>query len=161
MTRDESRNILVVDDDPMVLKVVSRMLSSEYRVLTAGDGQDAIRLIQARAPNLVLLDLRMPGIDGFDVLRAVAQEAPKVRVVILSGVSEVETFTAAIDEGAQAYLTKPFSQEDLRNVVKHMISPDCEAKIADDGCPWRVALNAPLSSKQDNGGPSCDEWPVT
>ena len=151
MTCRPRKNILVVDDDPIVLKLISRMLGADYCVLTARGGQEAIRLIRERAPNLVLLDLRMPGTDGFDVLRAVAHDAPEMRVVMLTGDSAVESFTAAIDRGAQAYLTKPFSQEDLRNIVDHMISPDGETKIADDGCPWRVAPNAPDSPPPKDG----------
>jgi DNA-binding NtrC family response regulator len=142
MTRTR-KNILVVDDDPAILQVVSRMLSSDYSVLTAQGGQDAILLIRAGAPNLILLDLRMPGTDGFAVLRAVAREAPEMRVVMLTGVTDVETFTAAIDGGAQAYLTKPFTQEDLKNVVEHVIAPGCETMVPDDGCPWSVAPEHP------------------
>lgn len=107
--------ILVCDDTPDILEMVKFILEGEgYEVLTASAGRDVLGAIQARKPDLVLLDLRMPGLDGFGVLRELrlqSREAPPVIVWSAKGMEEDRK--AAIAAGARGYLYKPFSVAQL------------------------------------------------
>ncbi len=87
---------------------------------------------------MLLLDIGLPGPDGLDVLRAVLGEIPDLRVVMLTGIADLESVRAAFAAGACAYLTKPFTADDLRGVVDHVLG----AGGGDGGRPWRLATSA-------------------
>lgn len=116
------KSILVVDDDPGVLKVVRRALEGRYEVRTAEDGSTAVRLFCARRPDLVLLDVRFPDGDGLRILRELKTLDPNLSVVMLTGDSHLETVAHAFDDGATAYLTKPFALEDVENLVDYALT---------------------------------------
>lgn len=103
--------------------VSSRLTRAGYEIVTATRGDDALRLAQENRPQLVLLDIDMPGLDGLEVARQIrADEAlAGIFIVLLTGLtseSEIATGKAA---GADAYLTKPFSPQDLQTQVEQLI----------------------------------------
>ncbi|HVR81818.1 MAG TPA: hybrid sensor histidine kinase/response regulator [Luteimonas sp.] len=108
--------ILVVDDQPANLRAVSALLSrSGYEVITAGNGDDALLLASEHVPDLLLLDMMMPGMDGFELLAQIKQRPPLLRlpVVFLTAVQDRELLLRAFDAGAVDYVTKPFMAEEL------------------------------------------------
>jgi len=105
--------ILVVDDDQNLLRMVSRTLEMEgFQVLTAGDGESALALLEKDKPDLVLLDIMMPGLDGFEVLKRIRQRS-SVPVIMLTAKNEVTTVRDTIGLGADDYIRKPFSIVEL------------------------------------------------
>ncbi len=105
--------VLVVDDDQEMLKMVSRTLELEgYGVAIAADGKSALVLLEERRPDLVILDIVMPGLDGFEVLDLIRQRS-NVPVIMLTGRSEVATLRDALALGADDYVRKPFGRQEL------------------------------------------------
>ncbi len=119
MEKSEFR-ILVVDDDVFVRDVVLKFLSEQgYSVITANDGHEAIRYLRLEDIYLVLTDLRMPGVDGLEVLRTAMQINPKIAVVILTAYGTLDTALEAVKEGAYDYIAKPFVMQQLLMVVRN------------------------------------------
>lgn len=105
--------VLVVDDDRQIRRALSTALAAQgYEVETAADGQDALTRIATWKPDLVVLDLVMPGMDGFDVVRD-ARVWTKVPIIVLSARGQFHDKVTALDLGADDYLTKPFGIEEL------------------------------------------------
>jgi DNA-binding response OmpR family regulator len=105
--------VLVVDDDTTVRDVVRRYLEhAGYEVELAGDGEMALKLMSAREPDIVVLDLMLPGIDGIEVCRRVRQRG-STPVVMLTALGEEEDRIAGLQIGADDYVTKPFSPREL------------------------------------------------
>ena len=106
-------SVLVVDDEPRILRFVRAELESDgYRVLAATSGRQAIDLHEAERPALVILDLMMPDMDGFDVLRRIRVSARTPVIVLTARASDVDKIRG-LDLGADDYLTKPFNPEEL------------------------------------------------
>jgi PAS domain S-box-containing protein len=111
-----SRTILVVDDDPRSLALLAGILSGEgYRVRPADSGELALASIAANPPQLILLDIRMPGLDGFEVCRRLkgCEETRDIPIVFLSAATEVEERVEGLRLGAVDFISKPFSRDEL------------------------------------------------
>ncbi len=118
----EPATLLVADDDPAVRQSLERMLTREgYRVLLASDGQAALERLQAGGIDVVLSDLKMPGLTGLDLLRAVKIVAPEVDVIMLTAFGTVEEAVKAMKEGASDFLTKPFQRAQLIRVINQAL----------------------------------------
>lgn len=118
-------NILVVDDEPGMLRYLQTLLEVDsYEVSTAKSGREALtRLESEPVPDLVLLDLLMPELDGLQTLERLRQLQPRLKVVMLSCVSDTRKVVQAIRLGAQDYLTKPFQKAELDAVISHCLRP--------------------------------------
>src|ERR1700733_5170615 len=114
-----ANNILLVDDEPGMLRYIKTLLEvDDYKVETASTGEEALERVQkGLRPELVLLDLIMPGIDGLQTLEQLRKLQPGVKVVMLSCVSDTRKVVQAIRLGAHDYLTKPFQKSELDTVV--------------------------------------------
>jgi DNA-binding response OmpR family regulator len=113
--------ILSADDDPHLLRLVTRNLELEgYAVLTATDGADALRQIQEEQPDLVLLDVMMPRLDGFTVCQRV-REFSAVPIILLTARGQDQDKVRGLDLGADDYLTKPFSIDELLARVRAVL----------------------------------------
>ncbi|HEV8693380.1 MAG TPA: hybrid sensor histidine kinase/response regulator [Lysobacter sp.] len=112
---NSSGRILIVDDQPVNLRVVSSLLSRQgYDVVQAGSGEEALACYQETAPDLVLLDMIMPGMDGFDLLKALQALPPPVApVVFVTAAQDRDMLLRAFDAGVVDYVTKPFLPEEL------------------------------------------------
>jgi CheY-like chemotaxis protein len=120
----QSDTILVADDSMTILAMVSsRLERAGYDVVTAARGDEALRLVEENRPRLVLLDVEMPGLDGVEVARRIrADEAlAGTFIVLLTSLSEASEVATGMAAGADAYLTKPFSPQDLQTQVEQLI----------------------------------------
>jgi two-component system, OmpR family, KDP operon response regulator KdpE len=109
--------VLVVDDDPSIVRVVAANLRAHgYEALTAASGEAALTLIEAQQPDCIVLDLRLPGVDGLEVLRRLRTWAA-TPVVILTAVDDQRDKATALDLGADDYVTKPFAMAELLDRV--------------------------------------------
>ncbi len=121
--------ILVVDDQEQIIQSLTEILSDEsHEVLTARDGQEAIHIVQSDSPDVVFLDIWIPGIDGMQTLKAIKRIDPDCAVVMMSGHGTIETAVKAIKLGATDYLEKPLNLEDVLHLVDKAISGRSTAK---------------------------------
>ena len=105
--------ILVVDDEPRYVRAIQVNLeASGYEVLAARDGETAIELAASGTPDLILLDIRMPGLDGYEVCRRI-REFSAVPIIMLTALAEDADKVKGLDIGADDYVTKPFSADEL------------------------------------------------
>jgi two-component system KDP operon response regulator KdpE len=109
-----ARKILVVDDEPAQLRLADQVLSSNgYEVLTANSGQEALRVVFERKPDLVLLDVMMPGLDGWQTCSCI-REITDIPVIMLTGKRNTEDdIVRGLESGADEYLTKPLGNREL------------------------------------------------
>jgi two-component system response regulator AtoC len=119
----EAANILLVDDEPGMLRYIRTLLEvDDYKVETASTGEEALERVQkGLQPDLVLLDLLMPGIDGLQTLEQLRQAKPGLKVVMLSCVNDTRKVVQAMRLGAHDYLTKPFQKAELDAVIGQCI----------------------------------------
>jgi two-component system response regulator AtoC len=111
-------SILVVDDEELTLRTISRGLRQEgFEVFTSGSGEDALHLFQSEKPDLVLLDIVLPGIDGVEVLRQIKQSTPAAIVLMMSAYHLVDRAVEAMKLGAYDYLIKPFHLADMISTI--------------------------------------------
>jgi DNA-binding NtrC family response regulator len=109
--------ILLVDDEEIVLRSCQRILGGEYEIDTARDGLEALALVNRNDYDLLVLDIKMPKMDGIEVLRRVKEARPDIDVIMVTGLHEIGTAVKAMKLGAQDYLPKPFEPEDLQMAV--------------------------------------------
>jgi two-component system response regulator HydG len=122
MTRREKERILVVDDAPDTLELVQRNLASEgYGVFTAGDVGEAIKLLESAAVDLVITDMKMPEVSGFDLMRHVRENFPDTEMMMITGYPSVPDAVKAVKTGAEEYLPKPFTDEELLSTVERVL----------------------------------------
>jgi CheY-like chemotaxis protein len=111
--------ILVVDDDPDIRQVLhDRLESFGYPVETAADGRVALEKLEHLTPRGIFLDIRMPGMDGLEVLGRIRDRHRTVPVVIITAVSAGDRVVSALAAGAQAYLLKPFEPSQIKQVAE-------------------------------------------
>lgn len=114
--------ILVIDDDPFVLDLVSLMLRDKHHILTARSAEEGLKAIGDNSIDLILLDWMMPGMDGINLLvKLKAEDATKnIPVIFLSGKTVDEEVMHAVECGAQGYITKPFKRKDLIGKIERI-----------------------------------------
>lgn len=131
-----ARKILVVDDEEDLRRIIARMLAAQGEILEAADAAEAIRLLKANPPDLMLLDVTLPDGSGLDVLRAARERQPALPVLMLTGQLDIATARDALEHGARAYMTKPFEPDALRQEVARLLGGELAG--AKDERPWRV-----------------------
>ena len=115
--------ILVVDDEESICQSLKAILSDEgYQVLVAGSGEEAVKIVEEEMPQLVLLDIWLPGMDGLETLKAIKKINPKVLVIIMSGHGTIETAVRATKLGAFDFIEKPLSLDKIIILVNNAIS---------------------------------------
>lgn len=118
----EKGRILIIDDDEIVRKSCERILSPEgFLIISAKDGKEGLKLLSKKTFDLVLTDLRMPDMDGIEVLKKVKEIGPDIEVIVITGYGTIKSAIEAIRHGAYDYIEKPFSPEELLNVVERSI----------------------------------------
>lgn len=116
------KTILVVDDEESICQSLKGILVDEgYEVLTAGSGEESLKIIEEELPNLVLLDIWLPGIDGIEVLKIIKSDYPHVQVVMMSGHGTIETAVKATKLGAFDFIEKPLSLDKVVLIVNHAL----------------------------------------
>jgi two-component system KDP operon response regulator KdpE len=116
----KGKRILIIDDEVPIQRALRRnLLADGYEVLVAGNGMQALEMVRLHQPDLILLDLCLPGqIDGLDICKQVRQLLPMVPIIVLSALTEEKQKVRALDIGADDYLTKPFGNEELQARVR-------------------------------------------
>jgi DNA-binding response OmpR family regulator len=120
MTAPGRKRILIADDDPAIARMLVKVLEHEYETVVARSGTEAMALAYATAPDLVLLDVMMPGIDGFRVAEVLRHEPrlARTRVIFLTARAAPTDVVRGIQAGARHYITKPFKVDEVREKVK-------------------------------------------
>jgi CheY-like chemotaxis protein len=121
------KTLLIADDEPgMRVLVRATVESDQYQVLEAEDGDQAWEVIEREAPDLVLLDVQMPGRNGFEIAEAIRANPrlAKARIIILTGLTQATNQRAGMAAGADHYLTKPFSPFQLLSLIDEALGTD-------------------------------------
>jgi DNA-binding response OmpR family regulator len=119
-----SKTVLIADDEPNIVISLEFLLEQDgYRVLVARDGNEALEAIAREVPDLVLLDIMLPRLSGYDVCQRIRQDPAwaKMRVIMLTARGREVEVTKGLALGADAYVTKPFSTRDLLDQVRQLL----------------------------------------
>ncbi len=121
----QQAKILIVDDEPNILLAIDFLLTRQgFEVAKANDGHEALELLDTFKPNVIILDVMMPGMDGFEVARRIRHrsEFEDTRIVFLTAKGAEKDRWTGYNSGAEVYLTKPFDNEMLIDVVSEIIA---------------------------------------
>ncbi len=125
----EQARILVIDDDATVRKSHEAMLKENgYLVDVAENGKEAIAKCKARLYNVALVDIRLPDMNGIELLTALRETVPKMVKIIITGYPSLENAIEAVNRGADGYLAKPYTMQDLLRKIKEQLQKQQEAK---------------------------------
>ena len=114
-----SVSILIVDDEEMMRTLLNRILSREgYKIRSAEDGVVALEVLKAERFDIIISDMKMPRMDGFELLKIVKNEYPKIGVIIMTAYGDTYTVKDALLLGADEYITKPFKSYEISLVVE-------------------------------------------
>jgi DNA-binding NtrC family response regulator len=114
--------ILIVDDDENIIKTLATILNDQdYSVDTATTGSEAISKTQKNQYDLMLIDIRLPDMEGVDLLNKINDTEPKIRKIIMTGFPTLQNAVTAVNKGADAYIIKPFNVEKMLGVIKEQI----------------------------------------
>ncbi len=124
-------SLLFIDDEPIILRSCLRIFaSSDYEMDTASSGDEGLEKAMARDYDIVITDLKMPGIGGLEVLERLHKDRPGTTVVVFTGYANVETARQALKNGAFDYIPKPFTSDEIRDVVKNALESRAAGKQA-------------------------------
>jgi DNA-binding NtrC family response regulator len=116
-------SVLVVDDEDALRTVLSNELTNEgYDVTSAADGDDAVGVLQKNAFDLILLDIKMPRMNGFEVLKFVKENHPSTKVVMLTGFADLKNAIESKKLGADDFVSKPYDLVDLLTTIERVLS---------------------------------------
>lgn len=121
----EAQKILVVDDDPYILMSLEFLMKKNgYDVIVARNGTEALDLLEKRVPDLVLLDIMMPDVDGYAICKHIKsnKKLKEAKVVFMSAKSKEADIQKGLDLGASLYITKPFSTRELMKQIKSLMN---------------------------------------
>lgn len=153
-----SATILVVEDDPSLLAGLALNLrKAGYRVVTAADGEAALASFESERPDLVLLDLMLPGVDGLDILSRIRSSDASLPVVVLTALGGEEDKVRGLDVGANDYVTKPFSIAELLARVRAALRASIAAS---DEPPHRMLRAGSIELDRDSYRVSVADEPV-
>ena len=114
-----SVTILVVDDESMMRNLLKKILTRDgYNVLLAEDGDEALQVLAKQPVDLVISDLKMPGLDGFELLKIVKEEYPTIGMIMMTAYGDTYTVKDALLLGADEYITKPFKSFEISLIVE-------------------------------------------
>ena len=125
MDANEKQKVLIVDDEPSVRQLITKILSKSYAVIEAKDGEEAVKIAQSQKPNIVIMDMMMPKMDGLSACYATKKD-PATRntpVVMLTAIDqELNKKLSTTVMGANKYMTKPFSAHELISVIGQLLN---------------------------------------
>ncbi|GIO45152.1 response regulator [Paenibacillus apis] len=114
----EEKKVLIVDDQNGIRILLMEVFSSEgYRTYQAANGKLALEIVRGESPDLVLLDMKIPGMDGLEILRHIKEVNPDIKVIMMTAYGELDMIKQARDLGALMHFTKPFDIDEMRGAV--------------------------------------------
>lgn len=127
--------ILIADDEPHIRQLVNNALSKDYSILQASDGEEAMDIALRQKPDLILMDIVMPKVDGYTACSQIkaTQATKEIPVVMLTGLGFKLNEKVAKESGADGYITKPFSLESLLNIAEQYVSAAQTASVSGSG----------------------------
>ncbi|RAV12518.1 response regulator [Paenibacillus contaminans] len=115
--------ILIVDDQNGIRVLLMEVFGSEgYRTFQASNGKLALEIVKTEAPDLVLLDMKIPGMDGLDILKHIKKINPAIKVIMMTAYGELDMIREATELGALMHFTKPFDIDEMRIAVNNQLS---------------------------------------
>jgi DNA-binding response OmpR family regulator len=119
---EDKKRILVVDDEYSLRSTLTAQLKEQgYSVSAAEDGDVAIKMLRSQSFDLILLDLKMPHVDGYEVLKFVKHKHPKTKVMVLTGFADLKNALDSRGLGADHFIAKPFERKDLLSAVQRLL----------------------------------------
>ncbi len=116
------KKLLIVDDQFGIRILLNEVFQKEgYKIFQASNGKQALDIVKMRRPDLVLLDIKIPGIDGIEILKRMKKIVPDIKVIIMTAYGELNMIEEAMELGAITYFAKPFDIEEMRDTVKKHI----------------------------------------
>ncbi len=138
----KTKTVLVVDDDEGMRDTLTAILKREYLILTAATGEEGLAILNRKDVDLILLDVRLPGMSGLELLTIVRENYSLVEVIMVSALSEVEVAVTAMKQGAYHYITKDFDYDGLRSLVRNALErQDLSRQL--------ITLNAQVAEQGD------------
>jgi DNA-binding NtrC family response regulator len=137
MNEMRRRNILIVEDEGKMRRILEVNLKDKYNVLLANNGDDALNIIKGNDVNLILTDMKMPGKDGISLLHDVKEFSPDIPVILITAYGTIESAVQAIKEGAYDYILKPLKMDEIEVVVEKALS---HARLIDENRSLREEL---------------------
>ncbi|MFS0645501.1 response regulator [Siminovitchia sp. 179-K 8D1 HS] len=117
------QKVLIVDDQFGIRTLLNEVLQKEgYQIYQAANGHQALHMMKQHAPDLVLLDIKIPGMDGLEILKKMKEMNQDIRVIIMTAYGELDMIEKTKQLGALAHFSKPFDIEEIRNAVKQYVS---------------------------------------
>lgn len=121
--KESKGKVLVADDQFGIRLLLHEVLQSKgYEPLIASNGQQALEIFKSQSPHLVILDMKMPGMDGLDILKVIKEKKPNIKVIIMTAYAELNIIQEAIDNGAITCFSKPF---DIKAVLEKVNEEIC------------------------------------
>ena len=129
----EEQVILIVDDEEGLREGLSKLLEDEgYAVECAEDGEKALNIVRSTHVDLMLTDMRMPGMSGIELLKQVRKIREEIGVIILTGYGEIESYIEAMNFGAMEYVSKPFKVNELKFIVSKILNQSTNSQDASE-----------------------------
>jgi DNA-binding NtrC family response regulator len=130
----DNARILIVDDDENIRKVLAAILEDEgYHIETAGTAKEAIRKSEKKFYNLALIDIRLPDMEGIELLTKMKDTTPKIRKIVITGYPTLQNAVDAVNRGANAYIMKPFDVTKVLNTINEQLKKqELEKKYSQD-----------------------------
>lgn len=118
MSKQSKHKVLIVDDQNGIRILLVEVFSSEgYETFQAANGKAALEIVKLHTPDLVLLDMKIPGMDGLEILKHIKQMNPDIKVIMMTAYGELDMIKEATDLGALMHFTKPFDINEMRQAV--------------------------------------------
>lgn len=115
-----SKKILICDDEEGIRESLKLILGDHYPLIVTNNGAQCLECLQnAKDVGLVFLDIKMPQVNGLDILKQIKEKYPEINVVIITGYKSVETATMAVNSGASGYIVKPFKSDEILQAVEN------------------------------------------
>lgn len=125
----ENARIIIIDDDESIRKILTTILEEEgYEVDTANTGKEAIRKTNEKVYNLALIDMRLPDIEGIDLLLKIRDITPRMRKIIITGYPTIQNAMEAVNRQADAFILKPFDMEKVLQTIREQLKKQDEER---------------------------------
>ncbi|AIC96290.1 Sporulation initiation phosphotransferase F [Shouchella lehensis G1] len=113
-------NVMIVDDQFGIRVLLTEILQKDgYQMYQAANGKEALDIQELEKIDIVLLDMKIPGMDGVEILKKMKERQPTIKVVMMTAYGELKMVNEALENGAISYMAKPFDIEDVRQVIRH------------------------------------------